>query len=201
MLAMANKGANTSARMVEAMLQLIQTHGYAGAGLNAVLEAAEAPKGSMYFHFPGGKEELGERAIALAAEQFLQFVAGVSGQTATPGQVITLIMELLARQLVETDFTLGCPVSVVTLEMSAHSERLRAGCAEAYESWITAVADLLTTSGIPKSRVRALAETIVSTVEGAIVLSRATRDTRPMRSVASVLAPMVDGHLGARGKR
>ena len=162
---MPSKGTNTSGRMVEAMLQLIQSHGFAGAGLNAVLDAAGAPKGSMYFHFPRGKEELGERAIGLAADQFLELVASVSEQAATPGEVITRVVEFLTRLLVDTDFTVGCPVAVVTLEMSAHSEPLRSACADAYASWVTAVEHLLATAGVPKARVPALAETVVSSVE------------------------------------
>lgn len=179
--------------MVEAMLRLIQSHGYAGAGLSAVLEAASAPKGSMYFHFPDGKEELGARAVALAADQFRTLVESVSDEAASPGQVITRIMEVLARLLVDAEFALGCPVSVVTLEMSAHSERLRAACAGAYSSWVTLVAERLAEAGVPEDRVGALADTVVSTVEGAIILSRATRDTRPLFSAARVLGPLIDG--------
>lgn len=187
--------------MVEAMLQWIQSHGYAGTGLSAVLDTAGAPKGSMYFHFPDGKEELGERAIALAATRFRQLLASASEHATTPGQVLRRILEILARMLADADFTLGCPVSVVTLEMSAHSERLRSACADAYASWITSVAAQLATSGLPEDQVRALAETIVSTVEGAMIVSRAMRDTRPMLGAASVLAPLLDGLVDAQEER
>src|SRR5690349_3876281 len=59
---MATKGASTRARLAESMLELIQLQGYAGTGLNTVTAHARAPKGSLYFHFPDGKEALGEQA-------------------------------------------------------------------------------------------------------------------------------------------
>ncbi|WP_218779470.1 helix-turn-helix domain-containing protein [Streptomyces sp. NRRL B-24572] len=61
------KGAETGLRLAESMLELIQRHGYGGTGLNAVVEHAGAPKGSLYFHYSQGKEALGQKAIALAA--------------------------------------------------------------------------------------------------------------------------------------
>src|SRR5215207_2727934 len=64
------KGAATQQRMVESMLELIQVHGYSGTGLNTVLTHSRAPKGSLYFHFPEGKVQLGERAIELASGIF-----------------------------------------------------------------------------------------------------------------------------------
>ncbi|TQM33262.1 TetR/AcrR family transcriptional regulator [Nocardia bhagyanarayanae] len=188
------KGQLTSARMVDAMLDSIQSHGYAGTGINTVLAQAKAPRGSMYFHFPGGKEELGEQAIGKAAKQFQQLIADVTADAAGPGQLVTRIVEALIGLLVESDYALGCPVSVVTLEMGTHSDRLRTACATTYESWIAPVADYLMSAGHTADRARDLAETTLSTLEGAIILSRAARDTRPLASAARVLGPLLDQH-------
>jgi TetR/AcrR family transcriptional repressor of lmrAB and yxaGH operons len=187
------KGEATSARMVEAMLDLIQSRGYAGTGLNTVLEQAEAPKGSLYFHFPGGKEELGERAIALAAGKFQTLIAETATVGARPGEVVSQVVSILTDMLAGSDFQLGCPVSVVTLEMGAGSERLRDACAQAFESWIAPVAEYLVAWGVAPDAARALATTVVSTVEGSTILARALRDTGPMTSAAQVLGQLLDG--------
>jgi TetR/AcrR family transcriptional repressor of lmrAB and yxaGH operons len=182
--------------MVEVMLELIQSRGYAGTGINLVLENAGVPKGSMYFHFPEGKEELAERAIGRAADQFRQLIGETAISEPSPGRVITRALDVLAGLLVDGNYELGCPVSVVTLEMGAHSDRLRTACAQAYESWISPVADYLAAWGLAEGRARELAETVVSTVEGAMVVSRAMRDIKPMISAARVLAPMLDEVTG-----
>lgn len=193
------KGEVTSTRMVEAMLELIQTRGYAGTGINAVLERASAPKGSMYFHFPQGKEELGERAIALASDQFRSLIAETTSTAQSPGRVVARVLEVLAALLADSDYELGCPVSVVTLEMGAHSERLRAACVNAYDSWISPVTDYLAASGLDAHHARAVATTVVSTVEGAMILSRAVKDTAPMQDAAGVLGELLDGMIGSKG--
>jgi len=192
-MAQGGKGEATTARMVEAMLELIQSRGYAGTGIATVLDRAAAPRGSMYFHFPDGKEQLAEQAIGRAAEQFQALIAGAAGTGQRPSRVVAGVLDVLTRLLEDSGYELGCPVSVVTLEMGAHSERLRTACATAYESWISAVAEFLTVAGASEDDAREVAETVVSTVEGAMILSRATRDTAPMASAARVLGRLLDG--------
>ncbi|MEU5883891.1 TetR/AcrR family transcriptional regulator [Spirillospora sp. NPDC047279] len=186
------KGAATSARLVESMLELIQRNGYAGTGLNTVTEHAGAPKGSLYFHFPEGKEALGEKAVELAAARFGSLVGDSVLEGAAPGQVVRGVLDVLAGILTDSDFQLGCPVSVVTLEMGAQSERLRFACANAFESWIAPVTDLLVARGRPESTARARATAVVSMVEGAVIVSRAQRSTEPLRFAADALALLLD---------
>src|ERR1044072_7597453 len=108
------KGAMTSGRLAESMVELIQRHGYSGTGLNTVVEHSGAPKGSLYFHFPQGKEALGEKAVELAAARFGSLVAHSALEAAAPAEVVRRVMDTLAGMLTDSDFQLGCPVSVVT---------------------------------------------------------------------------------------
>ena len=186
------KGAKTSTRLAESMLELIQRRGYSGTGLNTVVEHAGAPKGSLYFHFPQGKEALGERAVELAAARFGALVADSAVESATPGEVVRRVIDVLAGMLNDSDFQLGCPVSVVTLEMGAQSERLRDACANAFESWIAPVTELLVTHGRPRPAARALATAVVSMVEGAVIVSRAQHSTEPLHNAAQALTVLLD---------
>lgn len=186
------KGAETSGRLVEAMLELMQARGYSGTGLNTVVERAGAPKGSLYFHFPEGKEALGERAIELAAVRFRSLLVDVDLGSTAPGDVIRRVIDVLAGLLEESDFQLGCPVSVVTLEMGAQSERLRTACANAFDSWISPVAEYLVGLGRSEEAARTLATAVVSSVEGAMIVSRAQRSVEPLRCAAQMLAGLLD---------
>ncbi|WP_369149051.1 TetR/AcrR family transcriptional regulator [Streptomyces sp. R44] len=191
------KGAETSSRLAESMLELIQRHGYSGTGLNAVVEHAGAPKGSLYFHYPQGKEALGEKAIELAAAQFSSLVAGSATGPATVGEVLGRVIDELAGMLDGSDFQLGCPVSVVTLEMGAQSERLRDACADAFESWVAPLSELLIAHGRPRTVARALATAVVSMVEGAVIMSRAQRSTEPLTCAAQAIAVLLAEGTGA----
>ncbi|WP_433625807.1 TetR/AcrR family transcriptional regulator [Nocardia sp. CA-120079] len=187
-----SKGAQTSGQLVESMLELIQARGYSGTGLNTVVDHAGAPKGSLYFHFPEGKEQLGEKAIELAAERFRSLLDETAGAGASPGEVIRRVVEVLAGLVADSDFQLGCPVSVVTLEMGAHSERLRAACAAAFESWIEPVREYLVAAGRSEAAAGTLATATVSAVEGAVIVARAKRDVEPLHSTARLLAALLD---------
>ncbi|MGW0749065.1 TetR/AcrR family transcriptional regulator [Streptomyces sp. NPDC002587] len=186
------KGARTRLRLAESMLELIQRHGYSGTGLNTVVEHAGAPKGSLYFHFPQGKEALGEKAVELAAARFGSLVAGSAQDSATPGELLRRVIDELAGMLDDSGFQLGCPVSVVTLEMGAQSERLRDACANAFESWIAPVSELLVAHGRPRPTARVLATAVVSMVEGAVIVSRAQRSTEPLYCAAQAITVLLE---------
>lgn len=196
---MASKGDLTKARLAESMLELIQTSGYSGTGLNAVIEHAAAPKGSIYFHFPDGKVGLGVAAVDLAAKQFEALIAEAAASTGSAAGAARAAIEVLAAIVSESDFRLGCPVSVVALEMGAESERLRQACASAFESWIAPTAALLEANGIDSEGARSLATVVVSTIEGAVIVSRATRSIRPLIAAADVVADLIDQRCQATG--
>lgn len=196
---MPSKGDLTKARLAESMLELIQTSGYSGTGLNAVIEHAAAPKGSVYFHFPDGKEGLGVAAIELAATQFGVLIAEAAATAGGPAEAARAAIEALAAIVSESDFRLGCPVSVVTLEMGAESERLRQACATAFESWIAPTAALLEASGLDAEAARSLATVVVSTTEGAVIVSRATRSIQPLLSAAEIVAELINQRCQTTG--
>lgn len=199
---MASKGDLTKARLAESMLELIQTGGYSGTGLNAVTEHAAAPKGSIYFHFPEGKEGLGVAAVDLAAKQFQALIAETAASAGSPSAAARAAIEALATIVGESDYRLGCPVSVVTLEMGAESERLRQACAAAFESWIHPTAGLLEAAGVDAEGARSLATVVVAMIEGAVILSRAQRSTQPLLTAAGVVAELIDQRcLTAGGAR
>lgn len=188
---MSSKGDRTKARLAESMLQLIQTSGYSGTGLNAVIEHAGAPKGSVYFHFPDGKEGLGVAAVEIATTQFETLIADAAASAGSVAGAVRSVIEALAAIVGESDFRLGCPVSVVTLEMGAESERLRQACAAAFESWISPLAAFLEANGVGGDEARSLATVVVSTIEGAVIVSRAMRSTQPLFSAADVVTELI----------
>ncbi|MFF3027594.1 TetR/AcrR family transcriptional regulator [Microbacterium sp. NPDC057944] len=196
---MTSKGDQTRARLAASMLELIQTSGYSGTGLNAVIDHADAPKGSIYFHFPDGKVGLGVAAVELAATQFEALIAEAAVSTGSAAGAARAAIEALASIVSESDYRLGCPVSVVTLEMGAESERLRQACASAFESWIAPTAALLEGNGVAAEESRSLATVVVSMIEGAVIVSRATRSTQPLESAAEVVAELIERRVENAG--
>ncbi|WP_287271214.1 MULTISPECIES: TetR/AcrR family transcriptional regulator [Microbacterium] len=196
---MTSKGDLTKARLAESMLELIQTSGYSGTGLNAVIEHAGAPKGSVYFHYPDGKEGLGVAAVDLAAKQFEALIAEAAETPGGAAEAARTAIEVLAGIVSDSGYRLGCPVSVVTLEMGTESDRLREACASAFDSWIAPTAALLEAEGLGADDARSLATVVVSMIEGAVIVSRAMRSTAPLSSTADVVADLIAQHSAAAG--
>ncbi|MDR4532266.1 TetR/AcrR family transcriptional regulator [Glutamicibacter sp. PS] len=196
---MTSKGDLTKARLTETMLELIQIQGYSGSGLNAVIERAAAPRGSVYFHFPDGKEGLGVAAVELASRQFEELIKQAADAAGSAAEAVRMAIDTLATIVSESGFQLGCPVSVVTLEMGADSERLRQACARAFESWIEPTAALLEANGVSRGEARSLATVIVSMTEGAVIVARALQDTQPLVAAADSVAGLIEQRCAATG--
>ena len=55
--------------MIQTAAGLFRAQGYHATGLNQVLAEGGLPKGSLYFHFPGGKDQLVVEATRAAVEE------------------------------------------------------------------------------------------------------------------------------------
>ncbi|SFT86015.1 TetR/AcrR family transcriptional regulator [Arthrobacter sp. ov118] len=181
------KGAATRQRIIKSTLALFQKQGYYGTGLMSIVEAAGAPKGSVYFHFPRGKEEIAGEAVALAEKEFSALITEAAASATSPAAVVEAIIEALASMLEEGDFRVGCPVSVVTLEAAGSSEPLRQACAAAYDAWQQPIAALLDANGWQQEQSRSVASSMVSLVEGAMITSRARRSVAPLRDAGRTI--------------
>ena len=181
---MAKRG-ETRERLLRTAAGLFQTQGYHATGLNQVIAEGRAPKGSLYFHFPGGKEQLAAESVALSAEEVRTRLHGVTD--------LNSALEVFAARLVASNFRDGCPVATVALDTAAESEQIRAACVEAYASWRPALVDFLTRQGIDTTRAEGLATTVLATVEGALLLAKTQRDITPLRQVAADLHLLIEG--------
>jgi TetR/AcrR family transcriptional repressor of lmrAB and yxaGH operons len=166
---------------------LFQAQGYHATGLNQVLAEGSAPKGSLYFHFPGGKEQLAAEALTLAGGELCQLIRATLDGAGDPGSAVEAIVEHLAQSLISSDYTAGCPVATVALDAASGSEPIRAACDHAYRSWTDVVAEYLGAHGLDAERSTSLAVFLIASIEGALLLARTRRDVAPLRAVGAHL--------------
>lgn len=185
------KGDETRRRMIEETAVLLQRQGLNGTGLAEVLTATGLPRGSLYHHFPGGKEELTVEALRLADEVVMRRIDRAWAASAEPADFARALLDRYLRRLERTDFAEGCPVAAVALEGTPQSERLRRASAEALEHWIEAIASRLVAAGDTEERARSKATTVIASMEGALILSRATHDAEPMHQVGAELTRLL----------
>ena len=187
-------------RIVAAAAGLLDERGYHGTGINQILARAGAPRGSLYFHFPGGKDEIMVAAIAAAAFEVRAHLETTLRDGQTPVAAVASLVGLFRTLLVESDFRKGCPVSTVALELSGTDSPVSDACGQAYRVWRRAVADFLAKS-LPSERADELAEILFSLVEGALLVARTTRDLGPLDAAERHGSAIVEQALALQEKK
>jgi TetR/AcrR family transcriptional regulator, lmrAB and yxaGH operons repressor len=178
-------------RAIAAAAKLMQRQGYAATGLTQVLETSGAPKGSFYFHFPDGKEQLATEAVRLADAQMRALIDGLLSRHADPARAVAALAETFADWLSRSGFADGCPITTVALEQSAVSQPLQQACSEAFLSWQRRLADHFCRAGHAPRDGDRLATLVLCSLEGAFVVAKATRSRKPFRDCAAPLASLV----------
>ena len=177
--------------MVATATKLIEEQGYAATGLKQLLAESEAPRGSFYFHFPGGKEELAAAVVANHATKFAAMLGAVLESAPTPLAAAELSVEALASQFEGSGCASGCPVTAIAFEMANRSELLRDATRAAYDSWAHPIADRLVADGRSAEDARATARTLLAAIEGALILSRAYGSRGPLDDLKTRLEPLL----------
>jgi TetR/AcrR family transcriptional repressor of lmrAB and yxaGH operons len=180
---------DTKDRFLRTAADLFQRQGYHATGLNQVVTEGQAPKGSLYFHFPGGKEQLAAEAVTRSGADLSRRMAEVAAGADSAGQAVVALGEYFADRLVESGFTAGCPVATIALEASASAD-IRAACDGTYTSWLDGLVALLTAWRVPEPA--ANAQLVLSAVEGALLLARVRRDPTIIREVTARLATVLE---------
>lgn len=179
---------DTRGRILAMTAELFRRYGYTGTGMKQIVEHANAPYGSIYHFFPGGKEELGREAILRSGRMYGELVAAVMDEADDLVGGIELIFEGAAATLEATDYADACPIATVALEVASTNEPLRQATAEVFEEWIATATDRIEQAGLQRAAARDLAMTILSLLEGAFVFSRALRTTEPVLTARQTAA-------------
>jgi AcrR family transcriptional regulator len=173
----------TRDRILFATAELFRRQGYNGTGLKQVVAEADAPFGSLYHHFPGGKVELAEEVIEKAGAFFQALVTAVYDEEAGTEASVRAVFSGAAETLEATDYEDACPIATVALEVASTDDRLRAATALVFERWTVALEERI------GDRERSLA--IIAALEGAFVLCRASRSTEAMHAAGTMAAALL----------
>ncbi|MFE7633732.1 TetR/AcrR family transcriptional regulator [Kitasatospora sp. NPDC057518] len=174
------KGEETRARLIAGTRELIEAQGYFGTGLNRIVAATGAPRGSLYFHFPGGKDQLVAAALTQAGQEVEALLASLAGEGAGTVTLAGRLIDAFAERLERSRYTSGCPIATVALEVAGTNEALRALCAELYAGWQRILADRLEGEGFSPAEARVAAGQTLALVEGAVLLASVRRGPEPL---------------------
>lgn len=186
---------NTRDRILDVSTSLFRRQGMTGTGIKQILAEAQAPFGSLYHHFPGGKDQLAAETIARAGSYYAELVFSKLTAVADPVEALRLAFVAAGETLVETDYADACPIETVALEVASTNETLRLATAAVFSSWLDGLAAWLGSphaGGVPEpAAARSLAVTIIAALEGAFVLARSLRSTEPLVASGTAMAALL----------
>ncbi len=181
-------------KMVVGAAQLLARRGLQDTSFSQVLEHTGAPRGSIYHHFPNGKDELVAAAIDLAGAHAIQLMEAAEGSSAT--EITGHFIGLWRQVLTQSDLQAGCSVLAVTI--ATDSTDLLAHAATVFRTWRLRLSELLELGGLGQADAVRFAATLIAAMEGAVVLSRAEQTMDPFELVAAQLLADVEA-MTARG--
>jgi len=176
-------------RMIEGAVRLLAQHGLQATSFNEVLELTGAPRGSIYHHFPGGKDELISAAVDRAGAHALKALD--DRDLASAEELTAVFLGLWRELLTRTQFRAGCAVLAVTVATDSPDLLNEAGTV--FRAWRGRLAQLLEEGGLTAKGAAQFAATLVAASEGAVALSRAEQSMQSFDLVAEQLLDQVRG--------
>jgi AcrR family transcriptional regulator len=171
--------------MVRSAASLIRTRGVSATSFSDVVADSGAPRGSIYHHFPEGKEQLAGEAIRWTSERVLTHQRACAATTAAG--VLECFIDMWRQVVLASRGTAGCVVAGVALDTPGDAAGLIDVVRATFRSWVKLLTDQLVARGVPRQRAAAIAVATVAGMEGALILCRAEGNSRPLETVAAEL--------------
>lgn len=183
-------GRTTRDQIIAATCDLMEAQGFHATGLSEIIKASGAPRGSLYYYFPDGKEGLAAEAIARTGETLAEHI-GSNLTAAAVGPAIAAFAGQIAVAVERSGFRAGGPLTAVAMETATTSVRLNEACRQAYSRLQGAFGASLVRAGYPAARAEELAEFITASIEGGIILARTYHSGDPLRRIGAQLERLI----------
>jgi AcrR family transcriptional regulator len=186
--------ADIKRKMIAETAMSLARRGLQRTSFSEILAASGAPRGSLYHHFPGGKDELVLAALQAAGDFALGAIERSAGGSAV--DTASAFVALWRSVLAGSDFNAGC--AVVAVAVAADSPPLIERAAKVFRDWRTRLAGRLAAGGVPEARSDACALSLIAALEGAVVLARAERSFEPFDLVAAMQIETIKAAMSDR---
>jgi TetR/AcrR family transcriptional repressor of lmrAB and yxaGH operons len=180
--------------MIEAAIDLMRGSGLSGAGINEIVRASGAPKGSVYHHFPAGKQQIVAEALSDYSVRVMSFIDAALASRESAVDKLAALFSAFGRRFEAGSFRRSCAFGAVCLDLDEDLDGLRGLIAEAFDDWARLIARHFDLGDA--RRTRSFAGLVLTAIEGAYVRARAEQSIRPFIEAGSWLGEVVSpaGH-------
>jgi AcrR family transcriptional regulator len=174
-------------RMVASAVNLLARRGLQATSFSEVLEHSGAPRGSVYHHFPGGKDQMIGSALEAAGDRAIGLLDQKAGAPAE--EIAAWFLHIWREVLIRGKFEAGC--AVLAVAVAADSPELLDHTALVFRTWRQRLAELLEQGGLRAGDAARFAAVLVASSEGAVVMARAEQSLETFDLVAGQLIDQV----------
>lgn len=165
--------------MLAAAVELFRARGYDGVGVAELLEKSGAPRGSLYFHFPGGKEQIGAEAVTRVGEEVAQRFRDLRLSGVDLPTFIERVFKTTAKEAKERRYQASCPMAAVAAGCGPGNPKLQAAVRGAFASWEHEISLAARVDGLSEASAAIFASAMLTAMEGAFVVSKAQESSAP----------------------
>lgn len=173
--------------LLGAAAELFRARGYEGVGVAELLEKSGAPRGSLYFHFPGGKEQIGVEVIDRVGEATTEQFRALGRREVSLDQYVEAVFKHTAKIVRERDFHASCPIAAIAAEVGGSKTPLAEAVHRVFAAWEAEITQAAETRGLSPKNAADFASALVTAMEGAFLLSKVQRSTAPHLNAARAL--------------
>jgi TetR/AcrR family transcriptional repressor of lmrAB and yxaGH operons len=182
--------------MLSAAVELFRARGYEGVGVAELLQKSGAPRGSLYFHFPGGKEQIGSEVVERVGVEVARRFRDLANSGVDLSTFIETVFKTTARECKERDYKASCPMAAIAAGAGSDNPKLQTAIREAFASWEREISAAAEARGMTKKNADIFASSFLTAMEGAFVVSKAqgssvahVNASRAMQALAAALLP------------
>ena len=169
---------DAKSRFVISAAELFRRRGYSAVGLTEIIEAAQAPKGSFYHHFPQGKEQLAAQSVEMAGAYVAHHFERAFSDAPDFASGVSALVETVLRWLDQSNWEISCPIVSISVDQVPRSALLTATTRKVLDDWLDRIEVHATRFGLADPRSVALR--LVVAYQGASVLARIQRSPEPL---------------------
>jgi TetR/AcrR family transcriptional regulator, lmrAB and yxaGH operons repressor len=183
------------AALVDSAARLFRRQGYSATGVNQILETAQVKAGSLYHHFPDGKQELAAAVVDSVGADIERRLREMLNSGLPVVDIVCGWIDVMASGLA-SDQRDGCPIEPIATESVNASPQVRRASARAFAGWRGAVAQRLRSDGWPESEADQTALAVIALIEGALILSRIAGDAAALDSAKAAARTLLRAPSG-----
>ena len=183
---------NTKDIFIDTASSLFANQGYHATGISEILKKSNAAKGSLYYYFPQGKEQLAQEALQKTAEKISTEILDVLAKASTPLEGLQQHLIYIAQKIEKDLFQPNVSISLIALETFSSNEIIRLECERTFQQIQNIYKNSFLKMDLQEEYADFLAMTMVMLTEGAITLSLTKKNTQPLHQLANNLPLLIN---------